>query len=259
MKILTVHSLAVHGTASLKAIQSMLGTRILPVPSVYLSGLTNIPGVVKTDVAFKEVLTSTLEVARARNEQIVWFVGYLGDPQQAETIRELYQEYRDISLGMVVDPVCGDHGKMYVPEEILQAWPRLLEVADWALPNFTELKFLSGHPDLSISEPGPYLEQFQAKYPDLSFIVTSLDNGKLMTLELHSPNGSQTFKHERIEAQYDGTGDVFAAAFILYFYYLKTAPAVAMEQAALTTMHTIRNSRMRDSDDLVIPGTMQMY
>ncbi|MEM6801839.1 MAG: hypothetical protein AAF696_10585, partial [Bacteroidota bacterium] len=174
MKVLCVHSFAVHGTASMKAILSILGTSVLPVSSIYLSGLTNIPGFVKTEVAFEELLFSSFKLARERGDQLLLYVGYLGEAKQAQLISQAITEYQDIIQYIVVDPVSGDQGKMYVPQEVLEAWPQLLSQADWALPNYTELKFhsaIKGEPDLS--EEG-YIKAFAQRFPQLSFISTSL-------------------------------------------------------------------------------------
>ena len=144
MKILAVHSFAIHGTASMKAVISLLGTRVLPVPSLYLTGLTNIPGIIKTQTAFEELFMGCLQLSQSRKEALILYIGYLGSKEQVDCILKGIEAYRDIIIEIVVDPVSGDHGKTYVDMEVWKAWPQLLYQADWALPNYTELKLHAG-------------------------------------------------------------------------------------------------------------------
>ncbi|MDX1907684.1 MAG: bifunctional hydroxymethylpyrimidine kinase/phosphomethylpyrimidine kinase [Bacteroidia bacterium] len=255
MKTLTVHSFAVHGTASLKAILSILGTRVLPVPSLYLTGLTNIPGFVKTEVQFEALLTGSLALARQRGEAIILYVGYLGQAWQARLVAEAITAYRDIIHAIVIDPVSGDQGRLYVPQDVVEAWPLLLSQADWALPNLTEVTLLSGlspSPDLT---PDVYIEAFRRRFPDTSLIVTSLEAAQDLSLRLISGDTDTVFTHARVARHFGGTGDVFAAWFIYYHYYMHLGGAESMQRAALRTLDALRLAMERNSPDLILEPT----
>jgi pyridoxal/pyridoxine/pyridoxamine kinase len=251
VKILTIHSLAVHGTASLKAMLSLLGTRVLPVPSLYLTGLTNLPGVRTFDVAFAELLRGSLALARLRGERLWLYVGYLGTPGQGETILALRDEFADLIEGTIVDPVSGDHGRTYVPAEVIAAWPRLLAVADWAFPNYTELQLHSGLP-MGKASTEAYLAAFHARFPALNFVATSLPAGS--ALGLHLQWGAQVFRyqHPRLDRLYGGTGDVFAAKFLDAYLFAGTPPDLAMQQAADGTLALIQQAIDLPSEDLIL-------
>lgn len=254
MKILTIHSFAVHGTASMKAVLSLLGTRVLPVPSLYLTGLTNIDGFIKTQTAFEELFMGSLRLARQRRESVLLFIGYLGSRSQVECILHGIQQYQDIIQDIIVDPVSGDHGKLYVPKEVWESWPSLLEKANWALPNYTELQLHSG---LSMQEDIPaeaYIDAFRKRFPHLSFIATSLPHPEKMLLHLSESSSGNiyTFTHQRLSPAYSGTGDTFAAYFIYFCYIKGNLPQRAMELAALSTVQIIHQSTAKGSKDLII-------
>ncbi len=251
MKLLTIHSFAVHGTASLKAFISLLGTRVLPVPSLYLTGLTNLPGIRKTEVDFENLLVGSLELARLRGQRLVVYVGYLGHPDQALLIEAQLRQYRDLIEAIVVDPVSGDHGRTYVPADVVASWPRLLHLADWSLPNYTELQLHSGLP-LEAHEPAAYLAAFQARYPRLNFVATSLPAQGQLGLHLQAGTQQQRYTHERLPRNYGGSGDVFAAFFLKYLYFERRSPYEALQQATQQTLAIMRQTLEEESPDLLL-------
>ena len=256
MKILAVHSFAVHGTASLKVMLSLLGSRILPVPSLYLSGLTNIPGHLKTVVDTESLLRSSLEIAEKREEKLILFVGYLGNAAQVAAILRLIETHKDLIHQLVVDPVCGDHGKAYVSEEIIDAWPQLLEKADWALPNYTEVQLLSGLPIQAETPTSSYLLAFHQRFPRLSFVGTSLPHPEKIKLSMFHQGQEYDFAHEKLQPHFGGTGDVFASHFLQHLFLHSSSPFMAMRQAAMETVAIIRRSIQAGGQDLVLPGEL---
>lgn len=259
MKVLCVHSFAVHGTASLKAILGILGTRVLPVPSLYLSGLTNIDGFVKTEVEFEKLWLSSLALARSRKERLILYIGYLGCSSQAKIILDGIEAYQDILETIVVDPVSGDQGRIYVPDEVLEVWPDLLEKANWAFPNYTELQLFSRLKATANQAPKPYLQAFRERFPALSFVVTSLPQipeqdsaQREVGVGLFHQNQKYLFQHTEVKAHYGGTGDVFVAYFIMHAFFEKYSFHEAMEKAALNTLRIIENSLHEGSPDLIL-------
>lgn len=251
MKLLAVHSFAVHGTASLKAFLSILGTRVLPVPSLYLSGLTNLPGIVKAQVELLPLLESSLDLARLRGDRLVLYVGYLGHPTQVDGILSCLDRYQDLIHAVVVDPVSGDHGRPYVPTEIIEVWPRLLQRADWALPNFTELQLYSGLPPESHA-PQVYLDAFAQRFPQLNFVATSLPLPPHLGAYLWHQQQGHTLQHERLPRNYGGSGDVFAAYFFRYYFFEGQPVRQAMQSAIDRIIAILRHSLAEESPDLIL-------
>jgi pyridoxine kinase len=252
MKTLVIHSQAVHGTASMKAALSILGTRVLPVPSLLLTGLTNMPGIERFTPPFEALLRGSLDQVRRREEKVLFYVGYLGEAKQVEVIEAVLDEYADHIQAVIIDPVSGDHGRPYVDEAIVAAWPRLLNRAAWALPNFTELQFYSGLPINPALAPDPYLKAFRDRFPDLDFIVTSYPAENKAAALLQLGGERLLFEHEALAQHFGGAGDIFAAFFIRYHFYQKNSPLEAMQLATLQTLEIMRRSIQQGARDLAV-------
>lgn len=240
--------------AGLKVCQSLLGSSLLPVPSVYLSGLTNMPGIVRRIPPFQDMLRSSLEILHQQQEPFVLFVGYLGNGQQAKFISNCIDQYRSLIHAVIVDPVSGDHGKQYVPDEVLAAWPQILQHADIVLPNYTELKLLCGsqaNRDITIA---PLLQSFASRFPEATLLVTSVPQTEQdeIGLLLWSKKLAKTFSHPKIHSNYSGSGDAFSSAFIHYRFLQNNSAEDAMRKAAETCLKLIQKSIDVGSDELQI-------
>ena len=259
LKILVVHSYAIHGTASMKAFLSILGSRLLPVPSILLTGLTNISGVKKTPVAFEELLVGSLELAKQQGQEVLLYIGYLGSTDQVEIILKAIQQYSACISTILVDPVSGDHGKRYVPQEILDAWPYLLKKAHWALPNYTELKWLSGVKEKEEYLPEDYLSFFSQSFPHLNVVATSLTQGSDLAIGVAQQNRHQIFPVKKLTQNYGGTGDVFAAIFLLHYFLHQSPLDQSIKKAAAFTAQSIQYSMDQRSQELLVyPNTFSL-
>ncbi|MEL7531328.1 MAG: bifunctional hydroxymethylpyrimidine kinase/phosphomethylpyrimidine kinase [Bacteroidota bacterium] len=252
MKVLCIHSLAIHGTASLKVMMRLLGTRLLPVASLYLSGLTNLKGIIKTQVDFEPLLQSSFDLARQRQEKLIVYIGYLGSAQQTHFIRQCLDKYQDLIEAVIVDPVSGDHGRAYVPAEVIEAWPELLERADWALPNFTELGIFSALDRFAERPVEALLDAFEKRFPNLNYLATSLPHPTDIKVCLHQAGQRAFFTHQLLNPHFGGTGDYFGANFVDALYLQKRSPQEAMQFAALQTLACIQRSIDAGSPDLLI-------
>ncbi|GAB4427176.1 MAG: hypothetical protein OHK0039_45390 [Bacteroidia bacterium] len=248
--MLAVHSLAAHGSASLKVLIRLLGHRVLPVPSLYLNGLTNLPAIRRYRVEFASLLASTLELAALRDQELILYVGYLGEAAQADIIRAQLDLHRDRIRLVLVDPVTGDHGRIYVPEAVVSVWPDLLAQADWALPNQTELYLYGQTPAAAPVDEA--LDRFAARYPHLHFVATGLDAGAHLRVHLRAGAQRADYEHARTGRNYGDTGDVFAGHFIRRHLLDGEAADGAMRAAAMATADLIAVSAAQGLDDLAI-------
>ncbi|RMG19590.1 MAG: hypothetical protein D6730_21270 [Bacteroidetes bacterium] len=252
LKILAIHSLATHGVASMKTVLSILGSRVLPVPSLYLTGLTNIPGHQKFSLPFEAMLRGSLELCRQAGDRLLLYVGYLGDEQQAAQLLACIQEYSELIDHILVDPVSGDHGKLYVPAEVLASWPALLEQAAWALPNYTELQLLSGLPPGQNRAPEEYVQAFHNRFPHLSFVVTSFPFSAQQGIYLLHRGQSFCWQHEQLELNFGGTGDVFAATFIQQHWLRQQDAQQAVKAAAARCLLLLKHAHTKGLRQLEI-------
>ena len=250
--ILAISSFAVHGTASLKTFITILGEKILPVPSLMLNGLTNMELVKKFDPPFKELLQGTFELAVNREIDLILYIGYLGNATQAATITEMIHTYRAHIKTIIADPVCGDHGRTYVPQNVIDQWPSIIHLADIAFPNITELRILTGNqPGDDGTEPDMLAAQFKQLFPTTTLVVTSIKNANTMGIQTYGQN-PYCYTHPILPQNYGGSGDAFLAMFILNHYYHHLPFNDALQLAAGQTYQVIKNSIDNNSTDLLL-------
>lgn len=97
-------------------------------------------------------LCDPTEVSGAAAQHLV--IGYLRTPAQVETVAA-FLEARPALQTVILDPVIGDDGRLYVAQETAEAIAeRLLPLADYIKPNLTEARWLAtgeaegeDHPD----------------------------------------------------------------------------------------------------------------
>lgn len=256
LRVFTIHSFPAHGTAGLKVSLNLLGSRVIPVPSLYLSGLTNMEGVQKFPVPFREMLWSSLDLARRQKLRLLLYAGYLGEAQQAHDLLEALDAFEDLIEAVVVDPVSGDHGRRYVPEAVLDVWPLLLQRAHWALPNYTELQLLSDLP-LDPSAPAEdYLQAFRNRFPQLSFLVTSYPQPGGIGISLQEGDASWSMGHERLTHHFGGSGDVFTACFIQAKWIAGQSSREAATYAAHQVLELLRQHQQLRLPSIQLAGQL---
>jgi pyridoxal/pyridoxine/pyridoxamine kinase len=250
--VLAISSFAVHGTASLKTFITILGERVLPVPSLILNGLTNMALVKKFDTPFKELLRSSLDLAVNRNLDLILYIGYLGKAEQAYVILEAINQYRSHIKTIITDPVCGDHGRTYVPDEVVKKWPSIIEQSDIVFPNQTEVKVLTGNKPDAIAETSYYIAQFNQRFPNTKLVITSIKNGEdTIGIQVTGDN-PYFYTHHVLPKNFGGSGDAFLALFILNHFYKDLSFNDALKLAADQTYRVIESSIKKGSDDLVL-------
>lgn len=251
--VLAISSFAVHGTASLKTLTTILGERILPVPSLILNGLTNMALVKKFDVPLAELLQSSFELAVNRELELILYIGYLGKAEQVDVIINMINTYRLIIKIIIVDPVCGDHGRAYVPADIISHWPELIKLADLVFPNLTEIKILTGHEPDGIEADTFYIETFRKQYPNIQLVITSVKtNDDKMGIQYYEGDECYSYAHTVLPKNYGGTGDAFLGIFILNHFYNAMSFGEALRSAADQTYELIKKSINSNSNDLAL-------
>jgi pyridoxine kinase len=254
LHVLAIGSFAVHGTASLKTFIAFLGEKILPVPSLLLNGLTNMSLIRKFEPPFQELLQSTFDLAANRELSLILYIGYLGKGEQAETILELIDSYKHLVDTIIIDPVCGDHGRTYVPPEVIERWPLLVSKAAIVFPNVTELKLLTGNAAGALDDTEYYADRFRKIYPGVQLVVTSVKNKDKIGIT-YFDNRPVHYLHEALPINYGGSGDAFVAQFILNHFYRQKSFSESLELAASQTFNIIKNSIEKGSDDLILELT----
>ncbi|AYL94461.1 bifunctional hydroxymethylpyrimidine kinase/phosphomethylpyrimidine kinase [Mucilaginibacter celer] len=251
--VLAISSFAVHGTASLKSFTTILGERLLPVPSLLLNGLTNMALIKKFDPPFAELLQGTFELAANRGLELILYIGYLGNAAQVAVISEMIRTYRPIIKTIIVDPVCGDHGRVYVPADIITRWPELIAQANMVFPNITEIKLLTDYAPDASDVDDVCIDQFRQRFHKADLVITSLKTGDdAIGIRYYGKNGLYNYLHPVQPQNFGGTGDAFLALFILQHFFNGLNTEDALKQAADQTHQLIGNTIQQNSTDLLL-------
>ena len=236
-----------------------LGHPVWAVPTVILPwhpGHGRATRIVPEPAEFAALLKD-LERARWLGEVGAVLSGYLGDPGQAGAIASLVKAVRarNPRALYVCDPVLGDSGGLYVPQETAAAIRDvLIPLADIATPNRFELEWISG-----------------AKLDDLrSVIAAALDAGPPSMLVTSAPamlagsignllltsTDALLAEHRIIEKPPNGLGDLIAAVYLARL--LAGQPiAKALQSATASVFEILARTAKRGGDELQIETDAQ--
>jgi len=143
-------------------------------------------------------------------------IGYLGSMDAIRCAGDIIDHLLSPEGIAVVDPAMADHGKLYsgFDEIYASAMGSLCKKADIIIPNITEAAMISGT---------PYLEDFDAEYigrlmdrmPCKKVVLTGVSFEREKTgVAVRDESGIAYYFHPRIDKNYHGTGDIFAASFV---------------------------------------------
>lgn len=149
------------------------------------------------------------------------YSGYLGSYEQIGIVSDIFDKLRNENTLIFVDPVMGDHGRLYAlySDEMAQGMKRLCEKADIIVPNMTEASYLTGIEYLEPPYTTEYIEKIMSGLAELgckkivltgvsfdgdSVGAASMENGK----EIHYKMG------KNIPGIFHGSGDIFASALL---------------------------------------------
>lgn len=148
------------------------------------------------------------------------YTGYLGSAAQIEIVEEFLQAFREPGTLTLVDPVMGDHGRLYsrFTPEMTAGIGRLCAVADVIVPNLTEAALLTGQPYRPAEHSTDYLLELCQRLHRLGakqVVITgaSPQSGQMGAACLEDGKFS-VYAPERVQATYDGTGDLFASVLL---------------------------------------------
>jgi pyridoxine kinase len=226
VRVVCVHSFTAVGAVGLRPYLEVLGRACLPVPTVVLTGPGNLPGVRRQALDAASLLDGVLTHLGGAGERVVVLIGYLASAAQVEPLRRVIEARRESVDALVVDPICGDDGRSYVPEDLVTAWGGLLEEADWALPNATEVELLAGVKGVRS------VEAFRRRWPRPALIVTGIAEGHEVVTRLYAGGVSKDHRQRRLTGGGSGTGDLFGAWWVRRRWLEGDGPAEAMAEAA---------------------------
>ncbi len=219
-KIAVINDISGYGRCSLTVaipILSVMGVQSCPVPTAILSNHTEFP------VYFFDDYTEKMRAYIGKWKELGLdfdgiSTGFLGSAEQIEIVLEFVEQFREEDTLVIVDPVMGDHGKIYATytEEMCEEMKQLVGYADVVTPNVTEACILTGTPykdkgwsRKELLNMAMMLQLMGAK----SVVITGVREGSFYTnvvLE-HGKREAEFVKVKSAGNQRPGTGDVFSS------------------------------------------------
>lgn len=143
--------------------------------------------------------------------------GFLGSKEQVEIVLDFAHTFKNEKNWVLVDPVMGDHGKLYATytPEMCEKMKELVCVADYLTPNLTELVTLLNlpYPDHvpTSKELKEMCETLSKKGPK-HIVVTGIAYDEHQILNyVYSEGEEKMILVDRMGKDRCGTGDVIAA------------------------------------------------
>jgi pyridoxine kinase len=216
-KVAAIHDLSGFGRCSLTVILpvlSAMGLQACPVPTAVLPTHTGGFGEVKM-----QDLTAFMPVCLEKYRELgldfdAVYSGFLASSEQIDHCLGFMESF-PASL-KVVDPVMGDHGRVYktYTPELCARMSELAAAADVITPNLTEAAILLGEDyqrRLTPDRARDWLARLQKFAPAVVITGVELsDSGEIINLGA-SGSGFWRADCDYVPEHYPGTGDLFAA------------------------------------------------
>lgn len=200
---------------------------------------------------FSAALTE-LATSKWRGEVLAILTGYFADAAQVRAAADLIRAFRqsDPGISYLCDPVIGDHGGLYVSEEVAKAIrDELLPLASMATPNRFELGWLAQMP----VETNAQILDAAAALNIPQTIVTSahaMMAGSIANL-LVMPGKAVLVEHRTLETAPNGLGDLLSALYLSHTLSGEK-PQDALQKAAASVFEIAARSVKQGSDELLL-------
>lgn len=216
--VLCIHDLSCVGRAGLSAIipaLAAMGAQPIALPTEVLSTHTGGFGepAVMSGGGFGQAALE--HFAQVGMQFDVIYSGYLSNLNQAQLVRKAFELWPKALK--VVDPVMGDHGRLYsgIYPEMVVAMRELCRCADLILPNLTETGLLLGlSPEEQVYDRAS-ASVLACRLKELApnGVITGLPMGKYIGC---AGTGEEDFVIQKplLPRSYPGTGDLFGALVI---------------------------------------------
>ncbi|KAK4277966.1 hypothetical protein QN277_015879 [Acacia crassicarpa] len=222
-RVLSIQSHTVQGYVGNKSAVfplQLLGYDVDPINSVQFSNHTGYP-TFKGQVLNGQQLWDIIEGLEA-NELLFYthlLTGYIGSVSFLNTVLEVVSKLRTINpaLTYVCDPVMGDEGKLYVPQDLVSVYrEKVVPVASMLTPNQFEAELLTGS-RIQTEEDGQKACNLLHEAGPSKVVITSISiDGNLFLIGSHQKEKGQPPKQfkiviPRLPAYFTGTGDLMTA------------------------------------------------
>uniref|UniRef100_A0A8C4D6I7 Pyridoxal kinase n=1 Tax=Dicentrarchus labrax TaxID=13489 RepID=A0A8C4D6I7_DICLA len=192
--------------------------------------------------------------------------GYSRDTSFLEMVVDIIQELKKAnpSLVYVCDPVMGDQGAMYVPENLLPIYrDKVVPLADILTPNQFEAELLTGRKINTEDDAFKVMDLLHKMGPE-TVVLTSTDlpskHGDQFLVALGSQKiviASHVQKIcmdiPKVDAVFVGTGDLFAALLLAWTHHHPKDLKAACEKT-VSVMHHVIKRTITYANEMAGPG-----
>ncbi|MGN6550139.1 MAG: pyridoxal kinase PdxY [Pararhizobium sp.] len=255
--VIAVSSHVVRGSVGNRAVVfalEALGHSVWSVPTVSLSwhpGHGPATRIVPPIAAF-EAMIDDLCRAPWLGEVGAVISGYLGEARQAGAVARLVSAVRARTPAAlyVCDPVIGDAGGLYVPEETAAAIrDRLVPLASIATPNRFELAWMAAAP---LPDNDAILDAALALGPQRMLVTSAHAQARGSTGNLYlSADHALLAEHRLVSGAPNGLGDLLAAVFLARVMAGETEER-ALQSATASVFEIRARSVKRGADELTL-------
>lgn len=253
-KVLSIQSHVVSGYVGNKCAVfplQLLGFEVDSINSVQFSnhtGYEHIKGQVLTDLDLGD-LTDGLAANHLDTGYTHLLTGYIGSKTFLERIVALVKHLKVVNKNLIYfcDPVMGDDGKMYVPEELLPVYRELIiPLADIMTPNQYEVELLTGIKVNCIEDAWKAIDILHEMGCKTVVISSSqlADDKSLLCLASSTVGGSKqcvSIETPKLEGKFTGTGDLFASLFLAWMYKSNSL-SIAIEKTVSTLQSVLKRT-----------------
>ena len=220
-KIALINDMTGFGRCSIAVelpIISALKIQVCPLPTAILSVHTGFKNYFLDD--YTDKMTPYIESWRKNNLHFDGIAtGFLGSVAQIEIVSDFLKKF---DAPTMIDPVMGDHGKIYASytREMCRKMRDLLKFADLATPNLTEACELLNLPYpaggvISDSDLATMAANIAAKTRGAKVVITGVtldfDDGNNISNLIYDKGKIDVVTSARLGSDRSGTGDVFFA------------------------------------------------
>ena len=255
-RVAAIHDLSGFGRCSLSVIApvlSVMEVQCVSIPTAVLS--THTGGF--TDIAMKDLsdyLTPTLkQYLDIGIDFDCIYTGFLASKQQIDYCIDFIESFPKALA--VVDPVMGDHGKVYrtYTPEMCRDMKTLVKASDMITPNLTEVYLLLGkeyeQKPLTVQEARTLLLRLSELGPK-KIIITGVEMADMTINNIGYDAENSHFwrvKCNYLPVSYPGTGDIFTSVVVGSILKGDSLP-IAMERATRFLELAIRKTFSYNTD-----------
>lgn len=220
-RILTIQDISCVGKCSLTValpVISACGVEAAVLPTAVLSNHTAF-----SSFTFRDLTDDIDKISNEWQKQKIDFdaiySGYLGSFEQVNLVSDIFEKFKTHDNFILVDPVMGDHGKLYTgfDNKFAKAMTKLCKHADIIVPNLTEAAFMLDIPYVEKGYSEQYIKDVLKKLTDLGCkkaVLTGISfNSSDLGVYGYDKQTDEYFSYfkQQLPLSFHGTGDIFAS------------------------------------------------